>query len=70
MKKLIYLFAILISSTIYSQSKERISLHIFDLPKGISIEEFQKDLDRANAIYENNGFGVDKYKVYQVSAFG
>ena len=68
MKKLIYLFAILISSAIYSQSKERISLHIFDLPNGISIEEFQKDLDRANAIYENNGFGVDKYKVYQVSA--
>ena len=56
MKKLIYLFAILISSAIYSQSKERISLHVFDLPNGISIEEFQKDLDRANAIYENNGF--------------
>ena len=68
MKKQIYLLAILVSSIVFSQSKERISLHVFDLPTGISIEEFQKDLDRANTIYEKNGFGVDKYKVYQVRA--
>ena len=68
MKKQIFLLAILVSSIAFSQSKERISLHVFDLPTGISIEEFQKDLDRANTIYEKNGFGVDKYKVYQVKA--
>lgn len=68
MKKQIYLLAILVSSIAFSQSKERISLHLFDLPAGISIEEFQKDLDRANTIYEKNGFGADKYKVYQVQS--
>ena len=68
MKKQIYLLAILVSSIAFSQSKERISLHLFYLPTGISIEEFQKDLDRANTIYEKNGFGVDKYKVYQVKS--
>ena len=52
----------------YPQSKERISLHIFDLPTGITIEEFQNDLDRANKIYKKNGFGANKYKVYQVSS--
>ena len=31
-------------------------------------EEFQNDLDRANKIYEKNGFGANKYKVYQVSS--
>lgn len=66
MKNLIYLVSILICSSTYSQSKERISLHLFDLPDGITIEEFQKDLDKANSIYEKNGFGVDTYKVYQV----
>ena len=68
MKKIIYFLTILISLSAYSQTKERISLHVFDLPNGISIEEFQRDLDKANTIYEKNGFGVDKYKVYQVSA--
>tara|TARA_B110000003_G_scaffold155176_1_gene155815 strand:- start:227 stop:604 length:378 start_codon:yes stop_codon:yes gene_type:complete len=68
MKKQIFLLAFLISSLAFSQSKERISLHLFDLPIGITIEEFQKDLDKANIIYEKNGFGVDKYKVYQVSS--
>ena len=68
MKKLVILSAILISSIAYSQSKERISLHLFDLPDGINIEEFQEDLDKANSIYEKNGFGVEKYKVYQVIA--
>jgi len=66
MKNLIYLVSILICSSTYSQSKERISLHLFDLPDGITIEEFQKDLDKANSIYEKNGFGVDTYEVYQV----
>ena len=56
MKKQLYLFAFLISSIVFSQSKERISLHVFDLPSGVTIEEFQKDLDRANNIYEKNGF--------------
>ncbi len=59
---------ILISSLAFSQSKERISLHLFDLPSGITIEEFQNDLDKANNIYEKNGFGVNKYKVYQVNS--
>lgn len=66
MKNLIYLVSILICSSTYSQSKKRISLHLFDLPDGITIEEFQKDLDKANSIYEKNGFRVDTYKVYQV----
>ena len=66
MKNLIYLVIILICSSTYSQSKKRISLHLFDLPDGITIEEFQKDLDKANSIYEKNGFRVDTYKVYQV----
>ncbi|MBT4869934.1 MAG: hypothetical protein HON45_07490 [Polaribacter sp.] len=68
MKKQLYLFAFLISSLAFSQSKERISLHLFDLPTGITIEEFQNDLDKANNIYEKNGFGVNKYKVYQVNS--
>ena len=68
MKKQLYLFAFLISSIVFSQSKERISLHVFDLPSGVTIEEFQKDLDRANNIYEKNGFGANKYRVYQVSS--
>ena len=67
MKNLIYLVSILICSSTYSQSKKRISLHLFDLPDGITIEEFQKDLDKANSIYEKNGFvGVDTYRVYEV----
>mgnify|MGYP005997726649 FL=1 len=68
MKKLIVLLVFSISTLAYSQSKERISLHIFDLPTGITIEEFQNDLDRANKIYKKNGFGANKYKVYQVSS--
>lgn len=68
MKTQLYLFAFLISSLAFSQSKERISLHVFDLPSGVTIEEFQKDLDIANNIYEKNGFGANKYKVYQVSS--
>ena len=67
MKKLIVLLVFLISTIAFSQSKERISLHVFDLPTGITIEEFQNDLDRANKIYKKNGFGANKYKVYQVS---
>ena len=51
-----------------AQSTERISLHLFDLPDGVSIEEFKADLNRANNIYEKNGFGADRYKVYQVKA--
>ena len=47
MKKQLYLFLFLISSLAFSQSKERISLHLFDLPTGITIEEFQNDLDKA-----------------------
>ena len=68
MKKLIVLLVFSISTLAFSQSKERISLHVFDLPTGITIEEFQNDLDRANKIYEKNGFGANKYKVYQVSS--
>ena len=68
MKKLIVLLVFSISTLAFSQSKERISLHVFDLPSGITIEEFQNDLDRANKIYEKNGFGANKYKVYQVSS--
>ena len=68
MKKLIVLLAFSISTLAFTQSKERISLHVFDLPTGITIEEFQNDLDRANKIYEKNGFGANKYKVYQVSS--
>ena len=68
MKKLLVLLAFSISTLALSQSKERISLHVFDLPAGITIEEFQNDLDRANKIYEKNGFGANKYKVYQVSS--
>ena len=68
MKKLIVLLAFSISALAFSQSKERISLHVFDLPTGITIEEFQNDLDRANKIYKKNGFGANKYKVYQVSS--
>ena len=68
MKKLIVLLVFSISTIAFSQSKERISLHVFDLPAGITIEEFQNDLDRANKIYEKNGFGANKYKVYQVSS--
>ena len=65
MKKIIVLLAFLFSTLAFSQSKERISLHVFDLPSGITIEEFQNDLDRANKFYEKNGFGANKYKVYQ-----
>lgn len=68
MKKLIYLLALCLSSLAFGQSTERISLHLFDLPEGISIEEFKADLNRANKIYEKNGFGADRYKVYQVKA--
>ena len=68
MKKLIVLLALTFSTLAFTQSKERISLHVFDLPTGITIEEFQDDLDRANKIYEKNGFGTNKYKVYQVSS--
>ena len=68
MKKLIVLLVFSISTLAFTQSKERISLHVFDLPTGITIEEFQNDLDRANKIYEKNGFGANKYKVYQVSS--
>ena len=59
MKKLIVLLVFSISTIAFSQSKERISLHVFDLPAGITIEEFQNDLDRANKIYEKNGFGAN-----------
>lgn len=68
MKKLIYLLALCLSSLAFGQSTERISLHLFDLPEGVSIEEFKADLNRANKIYEKNGFGADRYKVYQVKA--
>ena len=68
MKKLIVLLALTFSTLAFTQSKERISLHVFDLPTGITVEEFQDDLDRANKIYEKNGFGANKYKVYQVSS--
>jgi len=54
MKKLISLLVFSVSTLAFSQSKERISLHVFDLPTGITIEEFQNDLDRANKIYEKN----------------
>ena len=54
MKKLIVLLVFSISTLAFSQSKERISLHVFYLPSGITIEEFQNDLDRANKIYEKN----------------
>jgi|TARA_B110000971_G_scaffold55407_1_gene56340 hypothetical protein len=56
MKNLIYLAAILTFAVTHSQSTKRISLHLFDLPKGITIEEFQKDLDKANNICEKNEF--------------
>ena len=68
MKKQIYLLAILVSSIVFSQSKERISLHVFDLPTGISIEEFQKDLDRANTIYEKKEI-VSKIKLISICIF-
>ena len=61
MKKIIVLLALAFSTLAFTQSKERISLHVFDLPPGITIEEFQNDLDRANKIYEKNGFGANKY---------
>ena len=38
MKKLLVLLAFSISTLALSQSKERISLHVFDLPSGITIE--------------------------------
>ena len=68
MKQLVYLFAFLISTLSFGQPKERISLHLFDLPAGVTIEEFEKDLGVANAIYEKNGFGKARYKVYEVKS--
>ena len=35
---------------------------------GVTIEEFKKDLGVANAIYEKNGFGKARYKVYEVKS--
>ena len=54
-----------------AQSTERVSeldCTFLTFPEGVSIEEFKADLNRANKIYEKNGFGADRYKVYQVKA--
>ena len=68
MKQLIFILALCLSSLTFAQSTERVSLHLFDLPEGVSIEEFKADLNRANKISKKNGFGADRYKVYQVKA--
>jgi hypothetical protein len=67
MKTLLFTLSVLIFTLSNAQSNERISLHLFDLPEGISISEFQADLSKANEIYEKNGFGKNRYKVYQVA---
>ncbi len=51
---------------VMSQSAERISVHMLDLPESLSIQEFKQDIDLLNAIYEENGFGADRYKIYAV----
>ena len=50
----------------FSQSTERISAHLFDLPEGVSLVEFTADISKLNAIYEKNGLGKDRYKIYSV----
>lgn len=50
----------------FSQSTERISAHLFDLPEGVSLVEFTADINKLNAIYEKNGLGKDRYKIYSV----
>lgn len=67
MKSLLFSLSLLFFTLGNAQSNERISLHLFDLPEGMSISEFQADLSKANAIYEKNGFGKNRYKVYQVA---
>lgn len=63
MKILLFTLSLLFFTLSNAQSNERISLHLFDLPEGISISEFQGDLNKANEIYEKNGFGKNRYKV-------
>jgi hypothetical protein len=67
MKTLLFTLSLLFFTLSNAQSNERISLHLFDLPQGISISEFQVDMNKANEIYEKNGFGKNRYKVYQVA---
>jgi|SaaInl1SG_22_DNA_1037389.scaffolds.fasta_scaffold00132_23 hypothetical protein len=51
---------------VMSQSTERVSVHLFDLPDSISIQEFKQDISQLNALYEKNGYGADRYKIYSV----
>ena len=48
---------------VMSQSTERVSVHLFDLPDSISIQEFKQDISQLNALYEKNGYGADRYKI-------
>jgi hypothetical protein len=68
MKTLLLTLSLFFVSLVSAQSKERISIHLFDLPENITLSEFKADLDKANAIYEKNGFGKTRYKIYQVAS--
>ncbi len=66
MKKTISIFTFLImSSLLFGQNQERLSVHFFDLPESLE-SEFLKFNSEVNKSLENAGYGKDFYKLYKV----
>tara|TARA_B110000211_G_C13739007_1_gene403712 strand:+ start:77 stop:496 length:420 start_codon:yes stop_codon:yes gene_type:complete len=65
MKKITFLILFLVSVTVFSQENEMKSIHLFDLPNGISEQQYINDLEKLNSFFIEAGFGKN-YFLYKV----
>ena len=66
MKKIIiFIPLLLLTSLLYPQNQERLSVHFFDIPEKLE-SEFLKFNSQVNTVLENAGYGKNFYKLYKV----
>ena len=65
MKNLLILFVFIITSSLFSQNQERLSVHYMNIPDE-QYEDFMKFHNKKNEILEKAGFGKNFYKLYKV----
>ena len=61
MKKITFLILFLVSVTVFSQENEMKSIHLFDLPNGISEQQYINDLEKLNSFFIEAGFGKNYF---------
>ena len=66
MKKIIFaLVFIYTTALLNAQNRERLSVHLFDIPENLE-SEFLKFNSEVNIVLENAGYGKNFYKLYKV----